>query len=126
LPANALHHLTATVYDYKQLYDSMLKPAFLFDGRLILDHAKLQDIGFDVMPCIDVRLSHPAGPRYRQGAGTEVVVALNHFHNKESMSAAELPAWLAKMDAGLKDCVSFWMMHSLDKEKGGYFNCLDR
>ena len=26
----------------------MLKPAFAFDGRLILDHQKLLDIGFQV------------------------------------------------------------------------------
>jgi len=35
-------------YDYQRLFDNMLKPAFLFDGRLILDHAKLQKIGFEV------------------------------------------------------------------------------
>src|SRR5690606_27670147 len=34
--------------DYKKIYDSMQKPAFLFDGRLILDSKKLQDIGFQV------------------------------------------------------------------------------
>ncbi len=35
-------------YDFQQLFDGMLKPAFLFDGRLILDHAALIKIGFDV------------------------------------------------------------------------------
>lgn len=34
--------------DYKKIYDSMQKPAFLFDGRLIIDSKKLQDIGFQV------------------------------------------------------------------------------
>lgn len=34
--------------DYQKLYDSMLKPAFIFDGRLILDHEKLRTIGFQV------------------------------------------------------------------------------
>ena len=34
--------------NYKQIYKSMLKPAFVFDGRLILDHAQLRDIGFTV------------------------------------------------------------------------------
>jgi UDPglucose 6-dehydrogenase len=34
--------------DYKKIYDSMQKPAFLFDGRLIIDAKKLQDIGFQV------------------------------------------------------------------------------
>ena len=35
-------------YDYQEVYDSMVKPAFIFDGRNILDHAKLRDIGFIV------------------------------------------------------------------------------
>ncbi|XP_060588415.1 UDP-glucose 6-dehydrogenase-like isoform X2 [Ruditapes philippinarum] len=35
-------------YDYKRLYDNMLKPAYVFDGRLILDHQSLMDIGFHV------------------------------------------------------------------------------
>ena len=34
--------------DYKRIYDSMSKPAFLFDGRNILDHAALREIGFEV------------------------------------------------------------------------------
>lgn len=34
--------------DYKQLYESMLKPAFVFDGRIILNHQELLDIGFHV------------------------------------------------------------------------------
>ena len=35
-------------YDYKRIYDSMLKPAFAFDGRMILDHCHLHEIGFQV------------------------------------------------------------------------------
>jgi len=35
-------------YDYKALYDVMQKPAFIFDGRNILDHAALREIGFEV------------------------------------------------------------------------------
>ncbi|PSC76863.1 UDP-glucose dehydrogenase [Micractinium conductrix] len=35
-------------YDYEALYESMVKPAFIFDGRNILDHAKLREIGFIV------------------------------------------------------------------------------
>ena len=35
-------------YDYQRLYDSMKKPAFIFDGRNILDHAALRKIGFEV------------------------------------------------------------------------------
>lgn len=34
--------------DYQRIYDAMLKPAFIFDGRNILDHAKLKEIGFEV------------------------------------------------------------------------------
>lgn len=34
--------------DYQRVYDSMQKPAFVFDGRLILDHDKLCKIGFQV------------------------------------------------------------------------------
>jgi UDPglucose 6-dehydrogenase len=30
------------------MYDSMLKPAFLFDGRMLLDHEELKSIGFEV------------------------------------------------------------------------------
>ncbi len=35
-------------YDWKRIYDNMKKPAFVFDGRNILDHAKLREIGFEV------------------------------------------------------------------------------
>jgi len=34
--------------DYKRIYDSMEKPAFLFDGRNHLDHQALFDLGFSV------------------------------------------------------------------------------
>jgi UDPglucose 6-dehydrogenase len=34
--------------DWKRIYDNMLKPAFLFDGRNILDHKELRKIGFQV------------------------------------------------------------------------------
>jgi len=34
--------------DYKRLYDGMAKPAFLFDGRKMLDHKSLIQIGFHV------------------------------------------------------------------------------
>lgn len=36
--------------DYKRIYDSMEKPAFVFDGRGILDHAGLYELGFNVFP----------------------------------------------------------------------------
>lgn len=34
--------------DYTRIYASMVKPCFVFDGRNILDHAKLREIGFQV------------------------------------------------------------------------------
>jgi len=34
-------------YDWQKIYDGMLKPAFVFDGRNILDGAKLKEIGFN-------------------------------------------------------------------------------
>jgi UDPglucose 6-dehydrogenase len=34
--------------DFHKIYDGMFKPAFLFDGRNILPHAKLREIGFRV------------------------------------------------------------------------------
>jgi UDPglucose 6-dehydrogenase len=39
-----------TELDYERIYDSMVKPAFLFDGRNLLDHKKLYEIGFNVYP----------------------------------------------------------------------------
>ena len=33
-------------YDWQKIYDSMLKPAFVFDGRNLLDAAQLKSIGF--------------------------------------------------------------------------------
>ncbi|MGC1473618.1 MAG: UDP-glucose 6-dehydrogenase [Psychroserpens sp.] len=35
-------------YDWQKIYDHMLKPAFVFDGRNILDVKKLEEIGFVV------------------------------------------------------------------------------
>ncbi|MHC5310880.1 nucleotide sugar dehydrogenase [Myroides sp. LJL116] len=35
-------------YDWQRVYDNMLKPAFVFDGRNVLDKEKLQNIGFVV------------------------------------------------------------------------------
>lgn len=33
-------------YDWEKIYDSMLKPAFIFDGRNLLDGEKMKAIGF--------------------------------------------------------------------------------
>jgi UDPglucose 6-dehydrogenase len=34
--------------DYRKVYESMHKPAYLFDGRLIIDYHHLKEIGFKV------------------------------------------------------------------------------
>lgn len=50
-----------TVYtelNYEKIYDSMRKPAFIFDGRNILDHKKLFEIGFNVFPIGKPALTH--------------------------------------------------------------------
>ncbi len=35
-------------YDWQRIYDGMMKPAFIFDGRNILDHKFLSEVGFKV------------------------------------------------------------------------------
>ncbi len=37
-----------TTLDYERIYESMEKPAFVFDGRNLLDHQKLYEFGFSV------------------------------------------------------------------------------
>jgi len=44
--------------DYKGIFQSMSKPAFIFDGRNILDHEKLFEIGFNVFPIGKPPLTH--------------------------------------------------------------------
>ncbi len=44
--------------DYQRIYDSMEKPAFIFDGRNILDHQALYEIGFSVFPIGKPALKH--------------------------------------------------------------------
>jgi UDPglucose 6-dehydrogenase len=44
--------------DYKRIFDSMQKPAFVFDGRNILDHQKLFKLGFNVFPVGKESLKH--------------------------------------------------------------------
>lgn len=35
--------------DYERIFKTMMKPAYIFDGRKILDHTELQKIGFHVV-----------------------------------------------------------------------------
>ncbi len=44
--------------DYERIFDSMEKPAFIFDGRNHLDHQKLYEIGFNVFPIGKPSLQH--------------------------------------------------------------------
>ena len=44
--------------DFQKIYKSMAKPAFLFDGRNIVDHGKCFTIGFNVYPIGKPALSH--------------------------------------------------------------------
>ena len=44
--------------DFKKIYRSMIKPAFIFDGRNILDHKRLFEIGFNVFPIGKPPLTH--------------------------------------------------------------------
>jgi len=44
--------------DYEKIYSLMRKPAFIFDGRNILDHKKLFEIGFNVYPLGKPPLKH--------------------------------------------------------------------
>ena len=44
--------------DYERIIHSMVKPAFIFDGRNILDHTYLFDLGFNVFPIGQPPLTH--------------------------------------------------------------------
>ncbi len=44
--------------DYKKIYKTMNKPAFIFDGRNIVNHKKLFEIGFNVYPIGKPSLTH--------------------------------------------------------------------
>jgi len=44
--------------DYEKLYRRMVRPAFIFDGRNILDHRRCHEIGFNVYPLGRPALTH--------------------------------------------------------------------
>ena len=44
--------------DYNRIYASMSKPAFIFDGRNLLDHQQLYELGFNVYPIGKPALTH--------------------------------------------------------------------
>lgn len=45
-------------YDYERIFSLMEKPAFVFDGRNILDHDRLFEIGFNVFPLGKTEKTH--------------------------------------------------------------------
>ena len=45
-------------YDYDRIFSLMEKPAFIFDGRNILDHERLFEIGFNVFPLGKAEMTH--------------------------------------------------------------------
>lgn len=47
-----------SVLDYSRIYDSMVKPAFIFDGRNILNHSSCHEMGFNVYPVGKPALTH--------------------------------------------------------------------
>src|SRR5688572_27776682 len=44
--------------DYQKIYASMVKPAFIFDGRNLLEHGKLYDMGFNVYSIGKPEMTH--------------------------------------------------------------------
>jgi UDPglucose 6-dehydrogenase len=44
--------------DFEEIYGSMIKPAFIFDGRNILNHGKLFKMGFNVFPIGKPAMTH--------------------------------------------------------------------
>jgi len=44
--------------DYERIYQGMVRPAFIFDGRNLLDHHRLYKIGFNVYPIGKSPMSH--------------------------------------------------------------------
>ncbi len=44
--------------DFEKIYRSMIKPAFIFDGRNVINHKRLFEIGFNVFPTGKPALTH--------------------------------------------------------------------
>src|SRR5690606_4190437 len=44
--------------DFERIFAGMAKPAFIFDGRNLLDHKALYEIGFNVYPIGSSPLTH--------------------------------------------------------------------
>jgi UDPglucose 6-dehydrogenase len=55
-------------YKYDVFYNKMMKPAFLFDGRNLLDHVGLQKVGFEVHAIGKPKISSDSEPIVRAGS----------------------------------------------------------
>ncbi|XP_031347802.1 UDP-glucose 6-dehydrogenase isoform X1 [Photinus pyralis] len=55
--------------DYNKIYNGMMKPAYIFDGRKILNHSRLLEIGFHVHT-IGKKLNRPIATRCWSNSGT--------------------------------------------------------
>lgn len=55
--------------DYRRIYLNMMKPAYIFDGRKILDHDDLQKIGF-IVQTIGKKTSRTMHTRASKGSQT--------------------------------------------------------
>ena len=67
--------------DWEEVYATMNKPAFVFDGRLILDVPRLEKIGFKVSTDfrfhVTLHLSPlPVGHLHREGQGICILTGL--------------------------------------------------
>jgi UDPglucose 6-dehydrogenase len=47
-----------TTLDYETIHKSMVQPAFIFDGRNLLDHRRLYETGFNVYAIGKPPLTH--------------------------------------------------------------------
>ena len=52
--------------DYARLYESMRKPAFLFDGRNTLEHERLFKLGFNLFAIGKTPLTHDYEPTLKR------------------------------------------------------------
>jgi UDPglucose 6-dehydrogenase len=68
-------------YDYEKLFHSMQKPAFIFDGRNILDHQRCFELGFEVA-CIGKTL-----PSHFDQPSTQPSAAAGAKHKRKRQAA---------------------------------------
>jgi UDPglucose 6-dehydrogenase len=59
-------------YPYVDYYEKMMKPAFLFDGRNMLKHAELEEIGFEVHALGKAKMQNQSLPRSLSNLGADV------------------------------------------------------